>query len=183
MKPKTKSRLIFWLRLIGWIVSGCVAPIVVFAVKFGLFDKSGYSVTIDELGNVLDVKPTALNGWGIIAVILICTTIIHILKEVCSTFTGYSFLKQCLSGFVSNIMPLITIFAVCYFLDGILHNIMYCLGVIIICRCFAVVLDPFPKWKYEKTGAEDYRDPVEKLIGNLIDSLKKKESETKEGEK
>lgn len=173
MKEKTKNRLIFWTRITGWVGTGCAAPIAVFATKFGLFSQSGYTVTTDELGNITSVSPIALNGWGIVSCFLIFWTLTNALKEIRQAYSGYSMTKQCLDGFINSIMPLIVMFAVCYFLSGVLDNIMYCLGVIIISKTISIPINPLPQWKYTVKGVEDYSDPVTHFITTLTKSIKK----------
>lgn len=153
MTQLSKDRIIFTTRLIGWIVIGCVTPIVFFAIKFGLFKE--VSVIQDELGNVITKVNPTLNGWGIVSCVLIGSFISNILKEVSEAFVGYSFIKQCYKGICST-MPLIIAFTVCYFLKGVLDQVMLCLIVIIICKLIATPINPLPKWKYEKQGKEDY---------------------------
>jgi hypothetical protein len=171
MQVKTKNRVVFWSRLTAWISTGCVAPIAVFATKFGLFTRSGYEVTTDELGNVTAVSPIAPNGWGIVSCFIVFWTLTQILKEVRQAYSGYSLTKQCIDGFISSIMPLIILFSICYFLNGVLDSVMYCLGTIIISRTVAIPLNPLPKWKYEVKGIEDYADPLTHLV-NILKSKK-----------
>lgn len=176
MSQKTKNRLIFWARLLGWLIVGCVIPITIFAVKFGLFDDSGYTVTTDALGNVTNVKPTALSGWGIIACIIIFWTVLQVLKEIRKAYTGYSFTKQCIDGVVKTIVPLVAIIVCCFVLKHVLSQALYCLIVLTICKLFAIPLNPLPKWRYEKSGQEDYSD----LIDSALKFLKEKTKGGKE---
>jgi hypothetical protein len=165
MKPTTKSRLIFWGRMTGWLGTGVVAPITTFAVKFGLFTKS--EPVTDALGNVIQQKGIALNGWGIVCCLLIGSYIMQILKEVVDSNKGYSLTKQCYDGLM-KLIPLIMAYGICYFLNGVLAQIMYCLAILIVCRAAAVPLNPLPKWRYDKTGEEDYSD----LLGGLTEIVK-----------
>jgi hypothetical protein len=162
----------FWTRFTGWLGTGCITPVAIFAKKFGLFTRTGYEITADELGNVTAVSPIALNGWGIVSCFIVCWTLIQILKEVKQAYSGYSLTKQCIDGFISSVMPLIIMFSICYFLNGVLDSIMYCLGVIIVSRTVSVPLNPLPKWKYEHKGVEDYSDPLTHLI-NALKNVKK----------
>ena len=173
MKTKTRNRIVFWTRMTGWLATGCAAPIAVFATKFGLFNKSGYSVQTDELGNVTNATVTAFNGWGLVSVFIIVWTLISILKEIRNAYSGYSLTKQCLDSFISGIMPLIIAFAVCYFLNGVLEEAMFCLGTIIICRTIAIPLNPLPKWRYETKGVEDYSDALTFLVKAVKSKVKK----------
>ena len=153
MTLQTKNRIVFITRLVSWILIGCVAPIAFFATKFGLFRE--VTIVQDELGNVISKTGASLNGWGIISCFLVGTFISNILKEVSDAFVGYSLMKQCYKGLCST-MPLIIAFTVCYFLNGVLEQVMLCLIVIIICKLVSTPINPLPKWKYEKQGVEEY---------------------------
>ena len=153
-----KQLAIFWGRFAGWISASCIAPIAVFASKFGLFSEEQYEPVYDELGNVVNATAPALNGWGIVSCIIVGFTLISILKEVVKAYTGYSLTKQFLTGIVNSIVPLVIAFGICYFLDGVLDNVKYCLLVLIITKLIAIPLNPLPKWRYEKNGVENYND-------------------------
>lgn len=176
LKPTTKKKLIFWSRMSSWVITACIVPIVIFAVRFGLFKDSGYKVTTDSMGNITSVTPTALSGWGIISLILICWTAVQILKEVRDAYRGYSLKKQCVDGVLSSLIPLIIVWAICYFLRGVMQDITYCLGVIIIFRAISIPLNPLPKWKYETKGEEDYSD-ILTALAKLIKSKMSKGGE------
>lgn len=151
------KRAVFWTRMTSWIGVSCVAPITVFATKFGLFEKEKYAPVYDELGNVINKTPPALNGWGIVSCIVIGFTVLNILKEVSKAYTGYSLTKQVIVG-ITSAVPLVIALAICYFLEGVIDNVRYCLIVIIITKIVATPLNPLPKWRYEKNGIENYDD-------------------------
>lgn len=163
------SRLIFWVRLISWILVGCVAPIVVFAIKFGLFTVS--TPLTDSLGNPIPVANVSLNGWGIVACLLIGSYLTNIVKEIADAHVGYSFLKQVWKG-ISDTLPLIILFAVCYFLSGVMNQVMFCLATVIICKLVATPINPLPKWKWEKRGVEEYSQ-VSELLTKFIQKFTK----------
>lgn len=152
-------RAVFWARMLGWFGTGCVLPIAVFASKFGLFKTTP---TTDSLGNVVSDVNVSLNGWGIVACVLLGSYLTNVLKEVADANTGYSLTKQCFTG-ISKTMPLIIAYLVCYFLNGVLAQVMYCLAWLIVSRIIATPLNPLPKWKYEKQGVEDYDDALKYL--------------------
>lgn len=170
MKPKTKSRLIFWGRMTGWLGVGVVTPIATFAAKFGLFTEN--KPIVDALGNTIEQPNIALNGWGIICCLLIGSYVTQILKEVVNANKGYSLTKQCYDGFV-KLIPWVMAYGICYFLNGVLSQIMFCLAILIACRAAAVPLNPLPKWRYEKTGTEDYSDLLSGLT-EYVKNLKKR---------
>lgn len=161
--PKT----VFWLRMVGWFGVGCLTPITVFAVKFGLFK---VTPTVDSLGNTVSDTSISLSGWGIVACLLLGSYIANIVKEVADAYTGYSLAKQCYKG-IAKTIPLVMAYLICYFLSGVMTEVMYCLAWLIICRLVAIPLNPLPKWKYEKKGIEDYDDAL-KYLTNIV-KLKK----------
>ena len=149
-------RTVFWLRMAGWFGIGCVTPVAVFAAKFGLFS---VTPTVDALGNPISNAKISINGWGIVACVLIGSYIANIVKEVAEAHKGYSLAKQCYTG-VAKTIPLIVAYLICYFLSGVMAQTMYCLAWLIICRLIALPLNPLPKWKFEKQGIEDYDDAL-----------------------
>ena len=170
MTSTTKNRLVFWGRMTGWTGVGVVAPIATFASKFGLF--SSQEPVVDALGNTVESGGIALNGWGIVCCFLIGSYIMQILKEVVAANQGYSLTKQVYDGVV-KLMPLIIAYGICFFLNGVLGQIMYCLAILIVCRAAAIPLNPLPKWRYEKSGVEDYRDLLSGLT-EIVKNIKKK---------
>lgn len=170
MTSKTKSRVIFWSRMTGWLGTGVAAPVAVFATKFGLFAKQ--EPVVDALGNVVQQKGIALNGWGIICCMLIGSYVMQILKEIVAANQGYSLTKQCYDG-VMKLIPLVMAYGVCFFLNGVIEQLMYCLALLIVCKAAAIPLNPLPKWRFEKTGVEDYRDLLSGLT-EVVKNLRKK---------
>lgn len=167
--------IVFWLRMIGWLLSGCVMPITVFAIKFGLFNSYGYQVTTDELGNITGTT-IALNGWGIASVILVAFTAYQIINEIIKSHSGYSLTKQILTGILHRLIPLLAMIMVCYWLKGCLEEIIFCLGVIALGQCAAIPLNPLPAWRAKKTSKEDYSDILTGLF-TLIKNKGKRGSE------
>lgn len=116
-------------------------------------------------------KSYALNGWGIISCFLIGYTLIQVMREVIKSYTGYSLTKQILEGILKSVLPLTITYAICYFLYGAIEQIMFCLAIIIITRLIAIPLNPLPKWRFEKTGKEDYSEATA-LLAKIAKSLK-----------
>lgn len=171
-----KGLLIFWLRMFGWLGAGVAAPITTFAIKFGLFSSTGYEVTTDELGNVTGMN-IALNGWGIISVLLIAFAMMSIINEVIDAYcTKYSLAKQCLVGIKKRIIPIAIALGVCYFLRNALDQAIFCLWILGITQIAAIPLNPMPEWNARVKGVENYNDLLTgaaKLIKDY--SLKRKE--------
>lgn len=161
-------KAIFWTRLVCWIAVGCGIPIAVFATKFGLFAPAAPAV--DALGNPIVSDNASLNGWGIVACLLVGSYISNIVKEVSDATEGYSMTKQIWKG-ISSTLPLVIIFTVCYFLSGVLSQVMFCLATVIVCKLIATPINPLPKWKWEKRGVEDYAQ-LSEVLTNFIKSTK-----------
>lgn len=172
-----KELLVFWARMLGWLATGVGAPITTFAIKFGLFDKYGYTVTTDELGNVVS-SHIALNGWGIVSIILIAFAGISILNSIIDAYAAkYSFTKQCLIGIKNKIVPLAVAIGICYYLKGVIEQVIFCLTVIGISQLAAIPLNPMPKWKAKVKGEEDYSDIITGLKGFLKTYKEKKKGD------
>jgi hypothetical protein len=171
MTSKTKFRAVFWGRMSGWLGTSVVIPIAVFASKFGLFKQN--TVVVDSLGNVVQKTNLSLNGWGIVCCLIVGSTVLQILKEVVAASKGYSLAKQCYDG-LAKLMPLVIAYCICYFLHDTISQAMFCLGTLIACRAIAIPLNPLPKWRYEKTGVENYADLLDGLI-DFVKNLKNKE--------
>ena len=160
-----KKRIIFWIRLLSWLGIGCGVPIGVFAYKFGLFKTT--EVLYDELGNVIPQTNISLNGWGIVSILLICSFLSTVLKEVADSCVGYSLIKQCYIGIYKTV-PYIVAFGILYFLKTILAQAMFCLSIVIICRLISIPLNPLPKWRYEKLDVENYSTLLENISELLL---------------
>ena len=170
-----KELLVFWARMIGWLVAGVAAPITVFSLKFGLFNEYGYQVTTDELGNVTG-SHIALNGWGIVSICLIGFAAFSIISEVIDAYSKkYTFTKQCLIGLKNRILPLAIALGICFYLKGVIEQIIFCIEIIGLCQIAAIPLNPIPKWKAKVKGEEDYSD----IITGLRTFLKRKNEEGK----
>lgn len=163
-----QSLLVFWLRMAGYMLAGVGAPITTFAIKFGLFDTYGYETVTDELGNIVGTR-IALNGWGIISVVLTGFFFINMLQQIVESYSGYSMTKQVLMGVYRKILPLAIAIGVCYFLKGVLDQVIFCLITIGISQIVAIPLNPLPKWSADR-GEESYED----LISRGIELFKRK---------
>ena len=175
-KYKGKDLFIFWIRLLGWIIASAGLPIGVFAWKFGLFEEKAYTPVYDEAGNLVTTS-LALNGWGIVSCLIIGWTLIQLVKEAYKSCQGYSFYKQVLYGLSHRILPLAIMFLICYWLDGILYNILYCLGTLLVSQVLAIPLNPMPKYRKDVKGIEDYSDLYYNLSKLIAKNMKEKKEE------
>lgn len=165
-----KELLIFWMRMLGWLAAGVGAPITTFSIKFGLFTEYGYTINTDELGNATEFR-IALNGWGILSVALIGVAALSIINEIIDAYSNrYSFTKQCLIGLKNRIIPIAIAIGICFYLKGVIDQIIFCLSVLGISQLLAIPLNPMPQWKAKVKGEEDYSD----LVTGLRKYLKNK---------
>ena len=168
-----KEILIFWLRMIGWVAAAVVAPVTTFSINFGLFTEYGYKVTTDDLGNVTGMR-VALNGWGIVSILLVVFSAISVLNEIIDAYAKkYSYAKQILLGLKNKILPIAAAIGICYFLKGAIDQIIFCLTTIGICQIAAIALNPLPEWKSKKKGEEDYSDLISLLPKYIRGKMKK----------
>lgn len=163
-----RSTVIFWVRMVFWLLIGCVTPILVFAIKFGLFT---VEPTVDSMGNPLETTHVALNGWGIIACLVIGKYITYIIKEISDAHKGYTFAKQCWQS-VTHTIPIVIAYVLCYFLSGVISQLMFCLAVLAVCKLVSYPINPLPKWKFEKKGVEDYTELTD-VLTNFIKNVTK----------
>jgi hypothetical protein len=169
-----KGKVIFWSRMAGWVLTGVIAPIVTFAIKFGLFTETGYTITVDELGNIT-ASTTALNGWGILSSLLVAFAVFQVVKEVIAAQgTGYSYPKQLLQGLKSRILPIAIALGVAYFLQGVIDQIVFCLVVLLITQAAALAINPLPEWRAKKNQEEDYSDIISGLAKAIKERAKKR---------
>lgn len=169
-----KELIIFWLRMVGWLLTGVGAPITTFAIKFGLFNTYGYQVVVDELGNVVGTQ-IALNGWGIVSVALIGFAAISIMKEIIDAYSNsYSFVKQCLVGLKNRIIPIGIAIFICWYVKGVIEQILFCLTVIGLSQLAAIPLNPLPKWKAKVKKQEDYSDAITGFVSFLKTKFSRK---------
>ena len=97
---KTKNLVVFWIRMVSWVLTQTVAPITVFGIKFGLFKSASVTTVTDELGNVVETSTSiSLNGWGIVSVFIVGWTVYQIINSVFDAMeAGYSMSKQVIEG-------------------------------------------------------------------------------------
>ena len=172
-KTESKGLLAFWIRMILWVIAQAGVPITVFAIKFGLFTTESITTSYDELGNVVQTS-ISLNGWGIVSVFLIGWTVMQIVNSIIESMEdGYSMVKQVVKGVKSRIIPLVITFFICYYLEGVLKEVMFCLIILIASQLVAIPLNPLPQWIYKKKGVEEYKD----ALTTLVDFIKTKKKQ------
>lgn len=155
-KDKLKHLAIFWTRMLGWIGTGVGMPIGVFAYKFGLFESTSYTTSCDEIGNCTTTV-TTMNGWGIASCLIVGIFLLRIFKYIRKAYSKeYSLTQQCVDGVLHVMIPLGIAYACLYFLNGVIQQLMYCIGMIMVSELFAIPLNPLPELADRK--GYDYSD-------------------------
>ena len=139
---KKMSKKEFWIRFSLWVLFAIVAPIGFLAWRYGLF-------------TLREGAKTSLNGWGILAVIILGIFFIYMIKEAKKGMPEGSLLVQCIDGY-GLLIPMVLLILL---LDGIKESINYfeeVLIVLVICEGIAVPINPMRKWaaqnKIERSG-------------------------------
>ena len=158
------SKKEFWIRLGIWIVFAVVAPIGFLAWRYGLFTAS-------------DGVRVSLNGWGILAVIIIGFFLLYVIKEAKRGMPEGSMFVQCLNGY-GLLIPLVLCVLI---LEAIKSNIGYLeqvLIVLIVCEAIAIPINPMPKWAVQNNldrGGKFLSSAIKKALRDTLsdDHLKK----------
>lgn len=153
--PKT----VFIIRLILWTTFACVLPCAFIAWRYGIFTKA---------------SQLHLSGWGAIAIVIAVVFTIKVIKYF---YKGMKpgFLKQCIHGFCSIILPLLILLIVVVAIRDSLDLFIQALGCVIICELIGIPLNPFPAW-LEKRKQEDGKEHVESITDIVLDKIFKRKS-------
>ena len=157
--PKT----VFMSRAVAWFIFAGVLPFLFIAFRYGIFKSSG---------------AIALNGWGIIGIVILGAVIITLFKYLREGMEE-GLMKQCVLGFCKVILPLL---AVLLIVEGIKSNIDLfekALAVTISCELVAIPINPFPEW-LEKRRIEKGLKHQESIFGALWDKFFEKKKENGE---
>lgn len=158
------SKKEFWLRLAAWAAFAVMAPIGFLAWRYGLFTAS-------------DGVRVSLNGWGILAVIIIGFFLLYVIKEAKRGMPEGSMLVQCLNGY-GLLIPLVLCILI---LESIKSNIDYLeqvLIVIVVCEAIAIPINPMPRWAVQNNlerGGNFLSTAIKRALRDTIsdDNLKK----------
>lgn len=131
--PATMGNKEFIIRLVAFVLFGCVLPFSFVSYRYELF-KSPHST---------------LTGVGFIAVILVLVFAIYILNMVKKAHP-HTMTTQVINGYtkivIFIILPLLWVQSV----KGDIEMFEQVLEVIALCELIAVPINPLPKWAFEK---------------------------------
>lgn len=151
-----KSKKMFVIRFITFLVFSLIAPAVYLIVRFNLFE------TTSKL---------QIGLWGVILFgILIAVVSVLIKFYLDGMKSKYSLVKQIVSGICKLILPLTLVLILLVWMKDNINLVIESLCVIIPCELVAIVVNPLPKWAFDNN--------IEGL-GEFVDGVlaKRKESE------
>lgn len=132
--PKT----VFSIRFVLWTACAAVLPFAFIAWRYDIFTTE---------------SKIRLTGWGFIAVIIAIAFVSTLIKYV---YKGLKpgMAKQCVFGFVSIILPLLTLYLLISSIEDSIALFKQALGCTILCEAAGIPLNPFPEW-LAKRAEED----------------------------
>lgn len=156
--PKT----VFAIRCVFWCLFAAVLPFAFIAWRYDIF------TTQSKL---------RLTGWGMIAVIIVIAFIITLIKYL---YKGLKpgLAKQCISGFVTIILPLVILYALIVSIQDEINLFKQALGCLIICELVGIPLNPFPDW-LEKRKIKNKEEEISNVSDIILDKIFKKKKEEK----
>lgn len=124
--PKT----VFFFRVALWAIFSAILPFAFIAWRYQIFTST---------------SKIQLTGWGFVAVVIIVSFVSTLAKYI---YKGLKpgFLKQCLSGFVTKIIPLVLLLLLICSIENNIKMFKQALSCVIICESIGVLLNPFPSW-------------------------------------
>lgn len=149
---------VFLTRAFAWAVFAAGLPFAFIAWRYGLF---------------MGTNTIQLSGWGMIGVLILAIftlTLLNYLKKGLKT----GFFKQCATGFVKVILPLLIVLLI---VEAIKQNIILfeqALSCVIMCELIAIPINPFPAW-IEKKNSEQQEEKYEGMADVLWDKFFKRQ--------
>lgn len=155
--PKT----VFTIRFVFWAIFSAGLPFAFIAWRYGIFKAA---------------SKMQLSGWGMIGILLLAVFIITLIKYA---YKGLKpgFLKQCLTGLVSVILPLVVLYALISSIESDIALFKQALGCVILCEMIGIPLNPLPGW-LEKRRIEQKKTDAESVSDILWDGFFKRKKDS-----
>lgn len=155
------KKLVFIIRIIFWTIFAAILPFAFIAWRYQIFTTE---------------SKIKLTGWGFIAILIVvifATTLVRYIYK--GLKPGIA--KQCISGFVSLIIPLILLYLLINSIESNIHLFKQALCCVILCEAIALPINPFPKWLAERQQ-ENSKEKTETLSDIFWDKFfsKKKDN-------
>ena len=130
---ENKKKKEFWTKFALYVLFGAIIPFMFLVWRFNLFGKA---------------SKIQIGGWGLFAIIFIGIFFSKTIKVV-RMGLPYSLVTQILEGVVKVLIPLGIAFFISYYLRNAMTQLCQFLGLLFICECVAIVVNPLPKWLHE----------------------------------
>lgn len=157
---KEHPKTIFTIRVILWATCAAILPFSFIAWRYDIFSPA---------------SKLKLTGWGFIAIIIIAIFIISLVKYI---YKGLKpgLAKQCIFGFASIILPLLTLYVLINSIESNIQLFKQALGCVILCEAAGIPLNPFPEW-VAKRQVENDKAKAETMSDILWDKFFKRKKE------
>lgn len=151
------EKTVFVTRFILWTTCAAILPFSFIAWRYKIFTSNS------------QIK---LTGWGFIAIIILIIFFSTLIKYV---YKGLNpgMTKQCIAGFVSIILPLITLYLLITSIENSIALFKQALGCVILCETAGIPINPFPEW-LAKRQIENRNEKVESVSDIFWDTFFKK---------
>lgn len=135
------SKKEFWARFAIWFAFAVAGPLVYVAVAYGFFVPSA---------------SLRLSGWGILAIVFMCLSLLYVIHEAKKGLPKGSFAKQCIDGYTA-LIPMFFAILLLHTVRDSLAEFERFLIFTILCEAVAVPINPMPKWgaQYEDERQEN----------------------------
>lgn len=143
------SLLQFFIRFAAYCIFGGIIPFMFLVWRFKLFST---------------VSKISIGGWGILAIIVIGTFLIKLMKNVKKILEPYP--AEVVSGIAKIIIPLIGLAFLTYYMRDMMMELFQFICVAIVCEMVAIISNPFPQWEEQNKINKE-----EKRISNLLKSF------------
>lgn len=123
--PKTT----FATRVALWLVFSAALPFAFIAWRYDIFTAG---------------SKIKLTGWGVIGIIIVAVVLATLVKYLYKMMKP-GILKQCITGFLKVILPLLIVLAVVKSIESGIKMFEQALCCVIVCESAAIPLNPFPE--------------------------------------
>lgn len=130
---KLTPKQVFIIRFIVWTIFACLVPCGFIMWRFDLFKT---------------VSKVNIGGWGLIAIIIFFSFLISIGKYL-KDGMPYSMTKQCLSGLIKVVFPLMAVMFCVYSIRNSIDIFLQAMTVVVISETIAIPINPMPKWVHD----------------------------------
>lgn len=150
-KNRKKEIKIFVIRIVLFVLFGCVLPFIFIAWRYDIF----------RVEKEVSAK-VSLTGWGFIAIVIAFFFFRYIYKTL-KSIMPYSYAYQIINGVLKVILPLVLVYIVASGIAKSIELFKQALAITMICEIVAIFVNPFPKYLHDK-GVEKTEDIMDLFV-------------------